>query len=107
MLYSGIPLVQAFGIISQAAENPRMKKLITDIRNDVEGGSTLSEALAKKPLYFDDLYVNLVEAGESAGVLDQVLDSIASYKERIESIKGKVKKAMFYPATVMAVAISP
>ena len=105
MLYSGIPLVQAFGIIAQAAENPRMKKLITDLRNDVEGGSTLSEALAKFPLYFDELYVNLVEAGESAGVLDQVLDSIASYKERIESIKGKVKKAMFYPATVVAVAI--
>jgi len=105
MLHSGIPLVQAFGIIAQASENPRIKKLITDIRNDVEGGSTLSEALAKHPAYFDDLYVNLVESGESAGVLDQVLDSIASYKERIESIKGKVKKAMFYPATVVAVAI--
>jgi type IV pilus assembly protein PilC len=106
MLYSGIPLVQAFGIIGQAAENPRMRKLITDIRNDVEGGSTLSEALARYPLYFDDLFVNLVEAGESAGVLDQVLDSIASYKERIESIKGKIKKALFYPATVIAVAIA-
>jgi type IV pilus assembly protein PilC len=105
MLYSGIPLVQAFGIISQAAENPRMKKLITDIRNDVESGSTLAEALAKHPRYFDDLYVNLVTAGESAGVLDQVLDSIASYKERIESIKGKIKKAMFYPAAVVTVAI--
>ena len=106
MLYSGIPLVQAFGIIGQASENPRMKKLITDIRNDVEGGSTLAEALAKFPLYFDDLYVNLVEAGESAGVLDQVLDSIANYKERMESIKGKVKKAMFYPASVLAVAFA-
>ena len=97
MLYSGIPLVQAFGIISQAAENPRLKKLIDTIRTDVESGSTLSEALAKHRNYFDDLYVNLVTAGESAGVLDQVLDSIAGYKERIESIKGKIKKAMFYP----------
>ncbi len=105
MLYSGIPLVQAFGIISQASENPRMKKLLDGIRNDVESGSTLSEALAKYPVYFDELYVNLVESGESAGVLDQVLDSIASYKERIESIKGKIKKAMFYPASVLAVAV--
>ena len=106
MLYSGIPLVQAFGIISQAAENPRLKKLIDTIRTDVESGSTLSEALAKHRTYFDDLYVNLVTAGESAGVLDQVLDSIAGYKERIESIKGKIKKALFYPATVIAVAIA-
>lgn len=105
MLYSGIPLVQAFGIISQASENPRMKKLLTDIRNEVESGSTLAESLAKHPQYFDDLYINLVAAGEGAGVLDQVLDSIASYKERIESIKGKIKKAMFYPAAVIAVAI--
>ncbi|WP_376694290.1 type II secretion system F family protein [Wenzhouxiangella sp. EGI_FJ10409] len=105
MLYSGIPLVQAFGIISQAAENPRLKKLIDTIRNDVESGNTLAEALAKHRDYFDDLYVNLVTAGESAGVLDQVLDSIAGYKERIESIKGKIKKAMFYPAAVVAVAI--
>jgi type IV pilus assembly protein PilC len=106
MLYSGIPLVQAFGIIAQAAENPRLKKLITDIRNDVESGSTLAEALSKHRQYFDDLYVNLVMAGESAGVLDQVLDSIATYKERIESIKGKIKKALFYPAAVVAVAIA-
>ena len=105
MLYSGIPLVQAFVIISQASENPRMKKLLDDIRHDVESGSTLSEALAKHPYYFDELFINLVEAGESAGVLDQVLDSIASYKERIESIKGKIKKAMFYPASVLAVAV--
>jgi type IV pilus assembly protein PilC len=105
MLYSGIPLVQAFGIISQASENPRMKKLLNNIRNEVESGSTLAESLAKHPQYFDDLYINLVAAGESAGVLDQVLDSIASYKERIESIKGKIKKAMFYPAAVIAVAI--
>jgi type IV pilus assembly protein PilC len=105
MLYSGIPLVQAFGIIGQAAENPRLKKLINEVKTEVESGSTLAESLAKHPLYFDDLYINLVEAGESAGVLDQVLDSLANYKERVESIKGKIKKALFYPATVIAVAI--
>lgn len=105
MLYSGIPLVQSFGIIGHAAENPRLKKLITDLRNSVESGSTLHEALAKHPVYFDDLYVNLVQAGEDAGVLDQVLNSIAGYKERIESIKGKIKKALFYPAAVVSVAI--
>ena len=106
MLTSGIPLVQSFTIVGQATENPRLKKLITDLRNDVESGSALSESLRKHPLYFDELYVNLVESGESAGVLDEVLASIADYKERIESIKGKVKKALFYPATVVAVAIA-
>jgi len=105
MLNAGIPLVQAFGIIASAAENPRLQKLINTIRIDVESGATLAEALAKHPAYFDELYVNLVASGESAGVLDQVLDSIATYKERIESIKGKIKKALFYPATVVAVAI--
>jgi len=105
MLNAGIPLVQAFGIIASAAENPRLQKLINAIRIDVESGATLSEALGKHPAYFDELYVNLVDSGESAGVLDQVLDSIATYKERIESIKGKIKKALFYPATVIGVAI--
>jgi type IV pilus assembly protein PilC len=105
MLTSGIPLVQSFGIISAAAENPRLKTVVDKIRTDVESGATLAEALAKFPVYFDQLYISLVEAGESAGVLDQVLDSIASYKERIESIKGKIKKALFYPAAVIAVAI--
>jgi len=106
MLNAGIPLVQSFGIISAAVENPRMQKLINTIRVDVESGATLAEALAKHPAYFDELYVNLVYSGESAGVLDQVLDSIATYKERIESIKGKIKKALFYPATVVGVAIA-
>ncbi|MGY6555321.1 MAG: type II secretion system F family protein [Wenzhouxiangella sp.] len=105
MLNSGIPLVQSFGIISAAAENPKMKSMVDKLRTDVESGSTLAEALAKHPVYFDQLYVSLVEAGEGAGVLDQVLDSIASYKERIESIKGKIKKALFYPAAVVAVAV--
>ncbi|MFN2334541.1 MAG: type II secretion system F family protein, partial [Wenzhouxiangellaceae bacterium] len=104
MLAAGIPLVQAFGIIASASENPRLQKLVSTVRIDVESGSTLAEAVSKHPVYFDELYVNLVESGESAGVLDQVLDNIATYKERIESIKGKIKKALFYPATVVAVA---
>ncbi|MEM7053606.1 MAG: type II secretion system F family protein [Pseudomonadota bacterium] len=105
MLNAGIPLVQAFVIIGAAAENPKLQKLINTIRVDVESGATLAEALAKHRVYFDELYVNLVESGESAGVLDQVLENIATYKERIESIKGKIKKALFYPAAVVAVAI--
>ena len=105
MLNAGIPLVQAFGIIGAAAENPRLQKLIGTIRVDVESGATLAEALAKHPVYFDELYINLVNAGEGAGVLDKVLDDIATYQERIESIKGKIKKALFYPAAVIAVAI--
>ena len=105
MLNAGIPLVQSFGIIGAAAENPRLQKLINTIRVDVESGATLAEALNKHPVYFDELYVNLVESGESAGVLDQVLENIATYKERMESIKGKIKKALFYPAAVIAVAI--
>ncbi|MEM1081449.1 MAG: type II secretion system F family protein [Pseudomonadota bacterium] len=104
-LNAGIPLVQSFGIIGSAAENPRLQKLINTIRIDVESGATLAEALAKHPVYFDELYVNLVQSGESAGVLDQVLENIADYKERIESIKGKIKKALYYPAAVIAVAI--
>ncbi len=105
MLNAGIPLVQSFDIIGAAIENPRMKKLLRDVQTDVESGATLSEAVSRHPVYFDELYVNLIEAGESAGVLDSVLDNIATYKERIESIKGKIKKALFYPATVVAVAI--
>ncbi|MCG8465104.1 MAG: type II secretion system F family protein, partial [Xanthomonadales bacterium] len=105
MLHAGVPLMQALGIISGASENPRMTKLITAIKTEVESGSTLNEALAKHPTHFDELYINLVAAGETAGVLDSVLDTIATYKERIEGIKGKVKKAMYYPIAVLAVAV--
>ncbi len=105
MLKSGVPLVGSLEIIGGGAQNPRMAKLITSIRHDIQSGSTLAEALGKHPLQFDELYQNLVNAGESAGVLDGLLDSIATYKERIESIKGKIKKALFYPAAVIAVAI--
>lgn len=105
MLASGIPLVQAFEIVGNGHEKPSVQKLILDVKADIEGGSALHEALAKHPLYFDDLYVNLVEAGEQAGALETLLDKIATYKEKTEAIKKKVKKALFYPAAVLAVAV--
>jgi type IV pilus assembly protein PilC len=104
MMSAGVPMVQGFDIVAGGQSNPRMKDMLTNIKTDIEGGSSLNEALGKYPLYFDELYQNLVRAGESAGVLDTVLDTIASYKENIEGIKGKIKKAMFYPAAVLAVA---
>ena len=105
MLKSGVPLVTAFQIISGGLKNPRMRTVVDNIRGEVESGEALHEALAKYPVQFDELYINLVKAGESAGVLDTILDNIASHKERIESIKGKIKKALYYPAAVIAVAI--
>lgn len=105
MMQAGVPLIQSFDIIGSGNPNPRMKEMLIKIKQDIEGGTTLSEALAKFPVQFDELYINLVRAGESAGVLDTVLNTIASYKENIEAIKGKIKKAMFYPAAVIAVAI--
>ncbi|MEM8984821.1 MAG: type II secretion system F family protein [Pseudomonadota bacterium] len=105
MMAAGIPLVQSFEIVGNGHENPAMQKLILDIKGSVEGGSSLHEALAKHPLYFDDLFVNLVEAGEQAGALETLLDKIATYKEKTEAIKKKIKKALFYPAAVMVVAL--
>jgi type IV pilus assembly protein PilC len=105
MMKAGVPLVQSFEMIAGGQNNPRLKDMLTAVKTDVEGGSSLSEALNKFPAYFDELFVNLVRAGESAGVLDVVLDTIASYKENIETLKGKIKKALFYPAAVIAVAI--
>src|SRR5215813_8156964 len=105
MLAAGIPLVQAFEIVGNGHEKPSMQKLILDIKADVEGGTSLHEALAKHPLYFDDLFVNLVEAGEQAGALENLLDKIATYKEKTEALKKKVKKALFYPAAVLVVAV--
>jgi type IV pilus assembly protein PilC len=105
MLAAGIPLVQAFEIVGAGHEKPAMQKLILDVKADVEGGTSLHEALGKHPLYFDDLYVNLVEAGEQAGALESLLDKIATYKEKTEALKKKVKKALFYPAAVMVVAL--
>ncbi len=104
MLAAGIPLVQAFEIVGNGHENAAMQKLILGIKADVEGGSALAEALAKQPLYFDDLFVNLVEAGEQAGALESLLDKIATYKEKTEAIKKKIKKALTYPAAVLVVA---
>jgi type IV pilus assembly protein PilC len=105
MLAAGIPLVQSFEIVGNGNENPAMQKLILDIKADVEGGTTLHEALGRHPLYFDDLYRNLVEAGEQAGALENLLDKIATYKEKTEALKKKVKKALFYPAAVLVVAV--
>lgn len=105
MLAAGIPLVQAFEIVGNGHENAAMQKLILSIKSDVEGGNSLAEALAKQPLYFDDLFVNLVESGEQAGALESLLDKIATYKEKTEAIKKKIKKALTYPAAVLVVAL--
>src|SRR5688500_14850780 len=105
MLAAGIPLVQAFEIVGNGNDKPAMQKPILDIKADVEGGTSLHEALAKHPLHFDDLYVNLVEAGEQAGALETLLDKIATYKEKTEALNKKVKKALFYPAAVLVVAV--
>jgi type IV pilus assembly protein PilC len=105
MMTAGIPLVQSFDIVGAGHENPAMQKLILAIKSDIEGGTTLHEALAKHPLHFDDLFVNLVAAGEQAGALETLLDKIATYKEKTEAIKKKIKKALFYPAAVVVVAI--
>jgi type IV pilus assembly protein PilC len=105
MLQAGIPLVQAFEIVGAGHDNPAMQKLILSIKQDLEGGTALAEALSKHPLYFDDLYRNLVEVGEHSGSLDSLLDKVATYKEKTEAIKKKIKKALFYPAAVVVVAI--
>lgn len=105
MMKSGVPIVGALEIIGSGHKNPRMKKMVGDIRADIEGGSSLYEAISKHPVQFDELYRNLVKAGEGAGVLETVLDTIATYKENVEGLKGKIKKALFYPAMVVAVAL--
>ncbi len=105
MMAAGIPLVQSFDIVGAGHEKPAMQKLILDIKSDVEGGISLHESLAKRPLYFDDLFVNLVEAGEQAGALETLLDKVATYKEKTEALKKKVKKALFYPTAVLVVAV--
>ncbi len=104
MMASGVPMVQSFEIIADGQKNPRFKNMLTDVKTTIEGGASLHEALGRYPVQFDELYRNLVKAGESAGVLDSVLDTVATYKERTESIKSKIKKAMFYPAMVLIVA---
>src|ERR1700692_3486052 len=105
MMSAGIPMVQAFEIIGNGHEKPAMQKLVLDVKANIEGGSTLHEPLAKYPLYFDDLFVNLVEAGEQAGALETLLDKIATYKEKTEALKKKIKKALFYPMAVLCIAV--
>ena len=105
MMKSGVPIVQALEIIGGGNKNPAMKKMVNTLRGDIEGGASIYEAMSQFPVQFDELYRNLVRAGESSGVLETVLETIATYKENIESIKGKIKKALFYPAAVIAVAI--
>ncbi|MCL6712128.1 type II secretion system F family protein [Pseudomonas sp. R2.Fl] len=105
MMKSGVPIVTSLDIIAGGQKNPRMKKMVDQIRGDIEGGSSMTEAISRHPVQFDELYRNLVRAGEGAGVLETVLDTIASYKENLEALKGKIKKALFYPTMVIAVAI--
>ncbi|MCF6251258.1 MAG: type II secretion system F family protein [Methylococcaceae bacterium] len=104
MLESGVPLVQAFDIIGKGHKNPSMAEMLLSIKADIEGGDTLAEALRRKYLYFDDLFCSLVEAGEQAGVLETLLEKVATYKEKSESMKKKVKKALTYPVSVLVVA---
>jgi len=105
MMEAGVPMVQAFEIIEGGQTNQNMAKLINNVKTDIQSGTALADALGKHPIYFDELYCNLVAAGEKAGVLDELLDTIATYKEKTEEIKGKIKKAMYYPAAVLFVAI--
>jgi len=105
MLTAGIPMVQAFEIIGVGNDKPAVQKLVLAIKSDIETGNSLHQSLAKHPLHFDDLFVNLVEAGEHAGALETVLEKIATYKEKTEALKKKIKKALFYPAAVLAVAV--
>jgi type IV pilus assembly protein PilC len=105
MIKSGVPIVQALEIISGGQKNPKMKNLVNALRADIEGGTSFHEALGKHPVQFDELFRHLVKAGEAAGVLETVLDTIATYKENIEGLKKKIKKALFYPMMVMAVAL--
>ena len=104
MLKSGVPLLQAFDIVTKGHSNPAMAKLIYDVRSEVETGSSLRQAFEKHPIYFEPLYCNLIGAGETAGILDSVLERLASYKEKILAIKGKIKSALFYPLAIVVVA---
>ena len=104
MMKAGVPLLQAFDIVGKGHSNPAVAKLLGDIKADVETGSSLSASFRKYPLYFDQLFCNLVGAGEQAGILDTLLDRLATYKEKIMAIKGKIKSALFYPISIIVVA---
>ena len=105
MMGAGVPLLQSFDIIGEGFENPNMRKLVDEIKQDVAAGNSLASSLRKKPIYFDDLYCNLVDAGEQSGALETLLDRVATYKEKTESLKAKIKKAMTYPIAVIVVAL--
>ncbi|MBS3936907.1 MAG: type II secretion system F family protein [Sulfuritalea sp.] len=104
MMKSGVPLLQSFDIVGKGASNPALSRLVASIKTDVETGSALNQAFRKFPLHFDNLYCNLVEAGEQAGILDQLLDRLATYKEKTQAIIAKIKSALFYPISVLVVA---
>ncbi|MDP4028722.1 MAG: type II secretion system F family protein [Gallionella sp.] len=104
MMKSGVPMLQAFDIVGKGHSNPSVAKLLFDIKTDIETGSSLQQAFKKYPLYFDDLYCNLIGAGEAAGILDTLLDRLATYKEKIQAIKSKIKSALFYPVSIIVVA---
>lgn len=104
MMKSGVPLLQSFDIVGKGHSNASVSRLLNDIKSDVETGSSLSQAFRKYPLYFDNLFCNLVQAGEQAGILDTLLDRLASYKEKILAIKSKIKSALFYPIAILVVA---
>jgi type IV pilus assembly protein PilC len=104
MMKAGVPLLQSFDIVARGATNPRLTKLLTDIRSDVETGTSLSSAFRKHPMHFDALYCNLVEAGEAGGILEQLLDRLAIYQEKTMAIKSKIKSALMYPIAVIVVA---
>ena len=105
MLRAGVPLLQAFEIVARGHSNPRFSRLMMDIKSRIETGSSLSQAFREHPIQFDTLYCNLVSAGETSGMLDAILDRLATYKEKILAIKGKIKSALFYPISVIVVAI--
>jgi type IV pilus assembly protein PilC len=104
MMKAGVPLLQSFDIVGKGHSNPAVAKLLADIKSDVETGSSLSQAFKKYPLYFDNLYCNLVNAGEQAGILDSLLDRLATYMEKTQAIIGKIKSALFYPVSIIVVA---
>lgn len=104
MLKSGVPLLQAFDIVGKGHDNPAVARLLLDIKTDVETGSSLEQAFRKYPLYFDELFCNLIGAGEAAGILDSLLDRLATYKEKIQAIKSKIKSALFYPISIIVIA---
>lgn len=105
MMKAGVPLLQSFDIIGEGLDNPNMRKLVDDIKQHVAAGNSFAAALRTRPLYFDDLFCNLVDAGEQAGALENLLDRVATYKEKTEALKAKIKKAMNYPMAVIAIAI--